>query len=163
MVKLAHQSKIKFLGEELNVEFSERVFLKARVVRTKTKVVVFRGEDKKNFKKILNEWLVEESRAHIEKRAKHFAKKYDFQFKRVAIKDTVSRWGSCSSQKNLNFNWRLSFAPLKALDYVILHELCHTRQMNHSQSFWKEVSKVMPEYRVAEAWLKDNGGELSVR
>lgn len=162
MVKLEHGSKLLFLGEELNIEYSSKEFLKPRVLRSGNNVVVFKGESKKQPKTILNEWLIERARDHIVDRVKYYSQNYDLKFRRVAIKDTVSRWGSCSSDKNLNFNWRLSFAPLKVLDYVIVHELCHTIQMNHSNSFWEEVEKVMPEYKIAEKWLKINGRELSL-
>ncbi|MEO6729492.1 MAG: M48 family metallopeptidase [Candidatus Dojkabacteria bacterium] len=162
MIKLEHNSRLLFLGEELSVEFSDKVFLKPRVLRNGNTIVVFKSESKKHPKTILNEWLIERSRDHIADRVKFYAKNFNFQFKRVAIKDTVTRWGSCSSDKNLNFNWRLSFAPLKVLDYVIVHELCHTVHLNHSNSFWEEVERVMPEYKIAEKWLKINGRELSL-
>src|SRR4029078_529598 len=116
MIKLDHNSKLLFLGEELTIEFSDKVFLKPRVLRNGNNIVVFKGESKKHAKTILNEWLIERARDHIAEGVKVYARSFGFQFKRVAIKDTVSRWGSCSSDKNLNFNWRLSFAPLKILD-----------------------------------------------
>lgn len=162
MVKLSHNSKLLFLGEELEIEYSEKSFLKPRVLRNGNKVVVFKGDNKKQHRTILGEWLIERARDHIVERTKFYAKEHNFEFKRVAIKDTVTRWGSCSSDKNLNFNWRLSFAPLMVLDYVIIHELCHTIYMNHGNSFWEAVEKVMPGYKVAEKWLKINGRELSL-
>ena len=73
---------------------------------------------------------------------------------------TETRWGSCSSEKNLNFNWKLILAPPEVLDYVVVHELCHLKEMNHSKAFWDEVGKVMPEYETYKLWLKENGWKL---
>ena len=68
--------------------------------------------------------------------------------------------GSCAANGNLNFNWLLILAPPEVLDYVVVHELCHRREMNHSQAFWKEVEKILPDYRERQKWLKDNGWRL---
>lgn len=84
------------------------------------------------------------------------------EFGRVAIRDQRSRWGSCSSKKNLNFNWKLIMAPPQVLDYVVIHELCHLHEFNHSARFWRLVETQMPEYEAWKKWLKAHGGELGV-
>ncbi len=71
---------------------------------------------------------------------------HDFSFNRVAIRDTSSRWGSCSSKKNLNFNYRLALLPSHLIDYIVIHELCHLKEMNHKESFWSLVSLACPKY-----------------
>jgi predicted metal-dependent hydrolase len=78
----------------------------------------------------------------------------------IAIKDTRSRWGSCSSEGRLNFSWRLVCAPPFALDYVAAHEVAHIKEMNHSDRFWKQVERCYPEWREARAWLHERGGVL---
>ena len=78
----------------------------------------------------------------------------------ITIRDQKTRWGSCSSKGNLNFNWRLIFAPEKVLDYVVVHELAHRKEMNHSPAFYAVVASVMPEYKTYEKWLRDNGRTL---
>ena len=83
-------------------------------------------------------------------------------FGRVAVRDQRSRWGSCSSKHNLNFNWKLIMAPPEALDYVVVHELCHLREFNHSPRFWRLVSELMPDYECWKKWLKTHGSELGV-
>lgn len=80
---------------------------------------------------------------------------------RVAIREQRTRWGSCSSKHNLNFNWKLVLAPPEALQYVVIHELCHLRDFNHSPRFWQEVKSRMPEYEYWKKWLKEHGKELS--
>lgn len=81
---------------------------------------------------------------------------------RVTIREQKTRWGSCSSKKNLNFNWKLILAPKEALHYVVIHELCHLIHFNHSEKFWKEVESRMSEYDVWRKWLKANGRELKI-
>lgn len=84
------------------------------------------------------------------------------EYGRVAIRDQRSRWGSCSSKHNLNFNWKLIMAPPQVLDYVVIHELCHLHEFNHSARFWRLVSAQMPEYEAWKKWLKAHGEELGV-
>ena len=74
-----------------------------------------------------------------------------------------SKWGSCSSAGNLNFNCLLLLAPLEVLDYVVVHELCHRLEMNHSPRFWAEVRRVLPDYEAARGWLREEGGSLMAR
>ena len=78
----------------------------------------------------------------------------------MAIKDQRTLWGSCSGRKNLNFNWRLAAAPPEALDYVVIHELCHLREMNHSKKFWALVGLACPDSAARRKWLKENYAAL---
>ena len=79
---------------------------------------------------------------------------------RIAIRDQRTRWGSCSTGGTLSFNWRLVLAPLDVLDYVVVHELCHLREPNHSRRFWRLVESRRPGWRVQRAWLHEHGPEL---
>jgi predicted metal-dependent hydrolase len=79
---------------------------------------------------------------------------YNFQYNRIAIRDQRTRWGSCSSRKNLNFNYRIVFLPNELAEYLVAHELCHLAQMNHSQAFWDLVGETIPEYKRLRAELK---------
>ncbi len=85
---------------------------------------------------------------------------YGFAYGRVAIKEQKSRWGSCSRKGNLNFNWRLLLAPLPVLDYVVVHELCHLRELNHSPRFWSLVAQRCPDYASQRRWLREHGRGL---
>ena len=93
----------------------------------------------------------------------HFAPSIGVTFGRITIRRQRTKWGSCSSKGNLNFNVLLMLAPPDILDYIVVHELCHRRELNHSAHFWSEVEKVMPDYREKEKWLKENGGALMDR
>ena len=79
---------------------------------------------------------------------------------RVTIREQRTRWGSCSDRHNLNFNWKLIMAPPQALEYVVVHELCHLIYLNHSARFWEEVHLRMPDYEIWKKWLADHGREL---
>lgn len=79
---------------------------------------------------------------------------------RITIRDQRTRWGSCSTTGALSFNWRLAIAPFEVLDYVVVHELCHLREHNHSARFWKLVEARRPDYRAQRAWLDEHGPEL---
>ena len=81
---------------------------------------------------------------------------------RIAIREQKSRWGSCSDRDNLNFNWKLMLAPPEALEYVVIHELCHLIEFNHSARFWRLVSSRMPEYEQPKKWLKTHGAMLNI-
>lgn len=97
----------------------------------------------------------------IPKRVQFYAKKMQESYGRVVIKDQKTRWGSCSTKRNLNFNWRLIMAPKEVLDYVVVHELSHLKHMDHSVKFWERVECYMPDYRICRQWLKENGRYLS--
>nr|WP_297767601.1 SprT family zinc-dependent metalloprotease [uncultured Butyrivibrio sp.] len=81
----------------------------------------------------------------------------------ITIRMQKSRWGSCSAKGNLNFNCLLMKTPDEIIDYVIVHELCHRKEMNHSPRFWAEVEKIIPDYKEKRKWLKDHGNELMYR
>lgn len=88
--------------------------------------------------------------------------KLNLEYNKVFIKDQKTRWGSCSSQGNLNFNYRLVMAPLPVIDYLVTHELAHLAEMNHSKRFWSLVERVCPEYKKHRQWLKEHGSELTL-
>ena len=89
----------------------------------------------------------EEAERVIKNRVMFLNKEYGYLFKNIKIKNQKTIWGSCSKRGNLNFNYKILFLPEKIRDYIIIHELCHLKEMNHSSSFWKLVSKLCPDYR----------------
>jgi len=88
----------------------------------------------------------EEALAFVNKRIKYFNKKYNFKFNNVNIKNQKTRWGSCSKKGNLNFNYKILLLPKNIADYIIVHELCHLKEFNHSQKFWNLVAEAIPNY-----------------
>lgn len=107
--------------------------------------------------------LAEEAIAVMPDKVAYYAQKIGVTYGRITIRNQKSRWGSCSAKGNLNFNCLLMLAPEAVLDYVIVHELCHRKEMNHSARFWKEVEQVMPDYKERRTWLKTHGGVLIER
>ena len=104
--------------------------------------------------------LAEEALKVIPERVEYFAKVIGVTYGKITIRNQKTRWGSCSSKENLNFNCLLMLAPPEVLDYVVVHELCHRKQMNHSKAFWLEVEKVLPDYKEARKWLKEEGSQM---
>ena len=109
------------------------------------------------------EKLREKAREIVTERVRYYAPIIGITYGQIAIRTQHTRWGSCSSKGNLNFNCLLAQVPSEILDYVVVHELCHRKEMNHSEKFWREVEKVIPDYKVKRKWLRDNGGDLISR
>lgn len=123
---------------------------------------VKRPEDEAAVRAAIKEMLAERALARIRERIEYYHPAIGGEYGRVTVRDQRSRWGSCSSKHNLNFNWKLIMAPPQCLDYVVIHELCHLHQFNHSPRFWKLVEGQMPEYEVWKKWLKAHGEELGI-
>lgn len=102
------------------------------------------------------------AKEYIPKRADYYAAILGVTYNTITIRDQKTRWGSCSGKGNLSFNWRLILAPPKVLDYVVVHELCHRKEMNHSPRFWALVESIMPDYQQYRKWLKENGDALTL-
>jgi hypothetical protein len=107
--------------------------------------------------KYVERFLKNVAQQYIVPRTHQLAKQMNISFANISLKQQKTRWGSCSSQGNLNFNWRLVHAPTEMIDYVIIHELAHRVHMNHSTAFWNLVAKFDPEHREHRGWLKRNG------
>ena len=108
----------------------------------------------------LESWYRRQGRHVFAERVAHWNAQFGFSHGRIAIRDQKSRWGSCSRQGNLNFNWRLLLAPLAVLDYIVIHELAHLKEGNHSPCFWALVAEKCPDYRSHRTWLRQHGPEL---
>ena len=103
---------------------------------------------------------MELAREIFTRKAAYYASVMKVTYGRISIREQKTRWGSCSSKGNLNFNWRLIFAPEEVLDYIVVHELAHRREMNHSQAFYDIVESVLPEYKKEQKWLREHGESL---
>jgi len=108
---------------------------------------------KKNF----TNWYRKKARLIIKERVEHYTKLLRLTYKQVRITSAVKRWGSCSWRGNLNFPFRLIMTPIDIIDYVIIHEVCHLIEGNHSQRFWRQVALACPDYQEKRKWLKTNG------
>jgi predicted metal-dependent hydrolase len=106
------------------------------------------------------DWLIDQAARSIKEKVTVFSGLMGLEVKRISIRDQRTRWGSCSRLQNLNFNWRLIMAPESILDYVVIHELCHLREMSHSRKFWHLVSQYCPRWREQRKWLNLHRDEL---
>lgn len=169
--------KFFFLGEEYCLEIRISESRAGTVGIAEDKLVVFVKEtdaeladgdagEKNKYQQLMKAYFTAwyEKQAHIQipKRVRYYANIVGESYERIFIKNQKSRWGSCSSARNLNFNWRLMMAPITVLDYVVVHELCHLKQMNHSKEFWAEVENVLPDYKERKKWLDENGRLLQI-
>lgn len=93
-------------------------------------------------------------------RLDYYAKTYQLNYQKVRLKTQKTLWGSCSSVNNINLNYLLIMSPISVIDYVIVHELCHTVHKNHSKNFWNLVAQILPNYKTSKRWLQDNGHRL---
>ncbi len=103
---------------------------------------------------------IELARRIFTKKTAHYASVLRVTYGRISIREQKTRWGSCSSAGNLNYNWRLIFAPEEVVDYIVIHELAHRIEMNHSPAFYQVVASVMPDYKKQQTWLKEHGTSL---
>ena len=107
--------------------------------------------------------LAKQAAQILPSKVRHFAAEIGVSYDRITIRSQHTRWGSCSAKGNLNFNCLLMLCPEEVMDYVVIHELCHRKQLNHSPRFWAEVAAVCPDYARHRAWLKENGAVLIAR
>lgn len=105
-------------------------------------------------------FLKHEARGQLDHASRHYATQIRRDFGRLTLRDTRSRWGSCSSEGNLMYSWRLIMAPPEVLQYVAAHEVAHLVHMDHSPAFWAQVEEIFPNHKAARAWLRKNGHSL---
>jgi predicted metal-dependent hydrolase len=165
--------KIPYLAEEVTIIITSELEMtptKKYIDLTKTAYVYFIEEVTGKYLRI--ETMVDDPffiRTCVVNRYKDKAKelfkdkveKYALEmkvnYKNITVKEQKTKWGSCSSKGNLNFNWKLIMMPEPVIDYVVVHELSHLKFMNHSKDFWREVEKILPEYKLQKNWLSQNG------
>lgn len=108
-------------------------------------------------KELLIDWYKEQAYTKISERISWYSSISGLSYNRISITDAQKRWGSCSPGGNLNYSWRLIMAPLRVVDYVVVHELAHLEEKNHSDKFWSKLRIMLPEYEQHKKWLEENG------
>ncbi len=152
-----------FMGKEYILEVKEEKDRKRSNVKiTPDRIVltVALHSDSAVRKTALEHWYREQARTLLTIKAEQFSAMLNVKYADIRIKDQKSRWGSCSAKGNLNFNWHIISAPEAIADYLVIHELCHLRYMNHSPEFWNCVASLCPDYKTARKWLREKGATL---
>lgn len=184
--KLAKMSKIKnppkdkefirgdtlfYLGRECKlIPITEANIESLEIELVEEKLIIrfpVKLEDNKEKRKIeirqkLIGWYRSQARIKINELINIHKKYLDVEPNKIVIKKQKKRWGSCSSKKNLNFNWKIIMAPLKVIEYLVVHELVHLIHPNHSKDFWQTVAKIIPDYEKKKEWLRINGRLLTI-
>ena len=150
------KSKNLFFGNELIIIEQFNLFNVVSVLLNNDRLIISRPEIfNSNTKEIYDKWLLKQAESYIPSRVNFLADRFDFKFNKVKIKNQKTRWGSCSSKKNISFNYKLLYFDKKVIDYVIIHELCHLKEMNHSIKFWNLVEEIMPDYRIQKKRIRE--------
>ncbi len=139
----------------------KRDWIETHLARMREREALIQAQPEMTWEEL--EQLAEEACRQLPQRLGYWADRMGLRYGRVTIRNQKTRWGSCSTKKNINLNVMLMLCPQEVQDYVLVHELCHLREMNHSGRFWAEVERVLPEYRKARAWLKKNGAAVLAR
>lgn len=155
---LSFENRYFYLGKEYELE--KRLHQK-QIVELDDKLYVA-SSNKRLIRTYITSWYKQQARKIITERVYYYSRLFGLSFNTISLTSAKTRWGSCSSEKNLFFNWKLIMAPMPVLDYVVSHELAHLVEPNHSRNFWETVRKMSPLYREHRTWLKRYGHTLSV-
>lgn len=155
-VPFAHGETIPFLGTPHRIRYRPNA---RGVVWCEGEEIHVAGHEE-HLPRRVAEWLKIEARREIELRARAKAEQIGKKIKRIRLRDTKSRWGSCSADGELSFSWRLIFAPRHVLDYVVAHEVAHLKEMNHGPRFWRLCREICRSVGTAKEWLEANGTDL---
>jgi hypothetical protein len=145
---------VPYLDKTLSLRLSLGAGSRSRVVRDSDGLHVH-ASDGTQVRDLLEGWYRRQARVHFTQRADHFVPIVGSHPASISIRGQRTRWGSCSAHGAVSLNWRLLQAPARLLDYVVVHELCHLRHLNHSVRFWGEVERVLPDYRALRRELRD--------
>ncbi len=141
----------------LQIVLDENITLaEAKLIRGKLYVYTH-SNDEEVVRRAIENWYKDKAKEKIQERIKYYQHYFDIKPVRVKVKEQKKRWGSCTANKELLFNWKCIMAPSPVLDYIVVHEMCHLAYMNHSKEFWQMVKRVLPDYESRKAWLRNNG------
>ena len=160
---LADGSRIMVQGQLLPLKLIASDQMK--VVQSSDRLEVYADADliadKEQLRALVEQWLYRRAVEELNFCVNVYKQRVGATPSRIQIKDYRARWGSCKPDGSIQLNWRLIHAPMHIMDYVVVHELCHLLEMNHSKHFWSEVERVEPQYKMKRQWLKDNGWQLN--
>ncbi len=156
---LSDGASITIFGKDYIIQYVDNLQF---ALHLKNQLLQVANDQSKYIKPLLKHLIIKMAKEFFSVHVAKWASIMGVKYNRISIKNTISRWGSCSSLGNLNFNWKLAFAPVEIIEYIVIHELSHLRYLNHSVDFWNEVRKYCPEYKKHKKWLRDNAQLLEL-
>ena len=159
---ITNGTKLPFLATEITllIQHGQRGKATLKDGQLNLPVVQSKLPLEKTISNKLISWYKQKALQHISQRSGYFSALMDLHPQKVKVRDYKRRWGSCDYHGNLSFNWRMIMAPTDTIDYVVIHELAHLKEFNHSKRFWRIVESQMPNWRQHKEWLNDNGTDL---
>lgn len=156
--------KFLYLGEEYSLVLSEDKLIKKAEIRTDNDKLYIRTPDTEEsfLRAALEVWYRKLAEEKIKEKIDFYQKFLLRKPTKIVIKEQKKRWGSCTSRGVLLFNWRDVMAKEDVLDYIVVHEMCHLIHMNHSKNFYNLVASIIPDYKIKQEWLKDNGFKMNI-
>ena len=150
-----------YLGRNYRLKISVGEYEPIKLSHGRFIVTLPEGKETPQFiKSLIVSWYIKHARIKLTEKSNRYAKLLDVNPRSIDIKSYKSRWGSCSIDGDIDYNWLIVMAPNRIVDYVVIHELCHLKHHDHSPKFWRQVERVMPNYAECKEWLKVNGGSL---
>ncbi|MFO1443206.1 M48 family metallopeptidase [Bacillus sp. Bva_UNVM-123] len=159
-----HGERFLYLGNSYPIKISQDLKIKQdHVVFEDEQLYIYVEQlDDEKIKQALKRFYYQQCKALIEMRIQYFQNNFKTKPRSIRISDSKSTWGTCDSKRQLTFNWRLAMAPIKVIDYVVVHEMCHMVHLNHDRSFWRLVGGIMPDYKEQENWLALSSWKMTV-
>ncbi|MDD6771164.1 MAG: SprT family zinc-dependent metalloprotease [Inconstantimicrobium porci] len=156
---LENGSSLMFLGKEYPLEIIiNELYKKTNITKTEDKIIITVDiYDKEKIKEELKKWYKVQCINVVTERIALYQKYFRDSPKEIKVKEQKSRWASCTYDNRILFNWRCVMADINAVDYIVVHEMCHFEYKNHSKEFWNSVENIMPDYKIRKQWLKVNG------
>lgn len=153
-----------YLGRNYSLQIELDLSIKKPQVKLYRGKFIVRASDKyeENIRKAMELWYRNKSKEVIEYRIKYYSRFFDKKPTSIRIKEQKKRWGSCTLKDELLFNWRCIMAKTNAIDYIVVHEMCHMYYKDHSKEFWELVGSVLPDYEIRKEWLKNYGVRMDL-
>ncbi|WP_046179308.1 M48 family metallopeptidase [Domibacillus tundrae] len=159
-----HGESFLYLGNAYPIQIFQDINIKkdhAVLEGEKLHIYVKQLEDEK-IKQALKRFYYQQCKALVEKSIQSYQSNFKIKPRSIRISDSSRTWGTCDSNLQLTFNWKLAMAPMKVIDYVVVHEMCHMVHLNHDRSFWRLVGKIIPDYKELENWLALSSWKMTV-
>ena len=156
LVLIKHNTSLLIMGKKMQIIFEDDTINKIFV---KKNFIIIKSHNDSH-KKILKKWITNQILIHSKNYVDIVSKSLKLNINAIKISNSFNYWGSCNSAGVIHLNWRLIFAPTQVLKYIIVHELCHLKEFNHTNNFWMLVKKFCPDYKSQISWLKKNDIDL---